>query len=209
MPLRVALVSKLPKLGSQRRRSSPRPAVFPNRIHRTSSVASRGETPTATLARFPHHQARMREHDRDLGQGATIITLPRPHTGPPVQTSDGPPRLLTRVRAGLRARHYSRRTARACVGWIRRFILFHGKRSGPRKCRWCSVVRKRSTCWGACRGRSGSCAPCSTVEGCDCSRPSVCASRTSISTAAKSPSAGARARKTGEHEPAAQQGAAV
>jgi len=28
----------------------------------------------------------------------------------------------------LRARHGSRRTEKACVGWIRRFILFHGKR---------------------------------------------------------------------------------
>jgi integrase len=28
----------------------------------------------------------------------------------------------------LRTRHYSRRTERAYVGWIRRFILFHGKR---------------------------------------------------------------------------------
>ncbi len=39
-----------------------------------------------------------------------------------------PPRLLDRVRAALRTRHYSRRTEKAYVGWIRRFILFHGKR---------------------------------------------------------------------------------
>src|SRR3989442_4945265 len=38
------------------------------------------------------------------------------------------PRLLDRVRQGLRLRHYSRRTERAYVGWIRRYILFHGKR---------------------------------------------------------------------------------
>src|SRR5262245_20557168 len=37
-------------------------------------------------------------------------------------------RLLDRVRDALRVRHYSRRTERAYVGWIRRFILFHGKR---------------------------------------------------------------------------------
>jgi integrase len=37
-------------------------------------------------------------------------------------------RLLDRVRAELRTRHYSRRTEKAYVGWIRRYILFHGKR---------------------------------------------------------------------------------
>ena len=39
-----------------------------------------------------------------------------------------PPRLLDRVRSALRARHYSRRTEQAYVAWIRRYILFHGKR---------------------------------------------------------------------------------
>ena len=38
------------------------------------------------------------------------------------------PRLLGRVRAALRARHYSRRTEEAYVAWIRRYIFFHGKR---------------------------------------------------------------------------------
>src|SRR5262245_25837705 len=41
---------------------------------------------------------------------------------------DGPPRFLERVRAAARLRHLSRRTEQAYVGWIRRFILFHGKR---------------------------------------------------------------------------------
>lgn len=38
------------------------------------------------------------------------------------------PRLLDQVRAALRIRHYSPRTEEAYVGWIRQFILFHGKR---------------------------------------------------------------------------------
>ena len=38
------------------------------------------------------------------------------------------PRLLDRVREAIRARHYSRRTEKAYVGWIRRYIFFHGKR---------------------------------------------------------------------------------
>jgi integron integrase len=38
------------------------------------------------------------------------------------------PKLLDRVRAAVRVRHYSRRTEEAYVTWIRRFIVFHGKR---------------------------------------------------------------------------------
>jgi integron integrase len=36
--------------------------------------------------------------------------------------------LLDRVRAAIRTRHYSIRTEDAYAGWVRRFILFHGKR---------------------------------------------------------------------------------
>jgi integron integrase len=39
-----------------------------------------------------------------------------------------PPRLLDRVREAARLRHLSPRTEAAYVAWIRRFILFHGKR---------------------------------------------------------------------------------
>ena len=49
---------------------------------------------------------------------------PRQVTPPP----SPPPRLLDRVRQALQTRHYSRRTEKAYVGWIRRYILFHGKR---------------------------------------------------------------------------------
>jgi integron integrase len=38
------------------------------------------------------------------------------------------PRLLDRVRAEIRSRHYSPRTERAYVGWIRRFLFFHSLR---------------------------------------------------------------------------------
>jgi integron integrase len=36
--------------------------------------------------------------------------------------------LLDRVREAIRARHYSRRTEKAYVGWIKRYIFFHNKR---------------------------------------------------------------------------------
>jgi integron integrase len=37
-------------------------------------------------------------------------------------------KLFDLVRAALRTRHYSIRTEEAYVGWIRRFVVFHGKR---------------------------------------------------------------------------------
>ena len=52
--------------------------------------------------------------------------------GPLVREATSPapnqPRLLDRVRMTIRARHDSRRTEKAYVAWIRRFILFHRKR---------------------------------------------------------------------------------
>ena len=39
-----------------------------------------------------------------------------------------PPKLLDQVREAARLRHLSLRTEQAYVGWIRRFVLFHGKR---------------------------------------------------------------------------------
>ncbi|MBK5256085.1 MAG: integron integrase [Vicinamibacteria bacterium] len=39
-----------------------------------------------------------------------------------------PPRLLDRVREANRVRHYSPRTEKAYIFWIRRFIVFHRKR---------------------------------------------------------------------------------
>jgi site-specific recombinase XerD len=44
-----------------------------------------------------------------------------PENGPP-------PKLLDRVRTAVRLRHYSRRTEKAYVDWIRRYIVFHQKK---------------------------------------------------------------------------------
>ncbi|MEC5388312.1 integron integrase [Uliginosibacterium sp. H3] len=49
------------------------------------------------------------------GEEETDVELPRP-------------RLLDQVRDRLRLKHYSIRTEQAYLGWIKRFILFHGKR---------------------------------------------------------------------------------
>src|SRR5437870_805286 len=39
-----------------------------------------------------------------------------------------PRRLLDQVRERIRTKHFSRHTEQAYVSWIRRFVLFHGKR---------------------------------------------------------------------------------
>ena len=60
------------------------------------------------------------------GAGAPLAsTFASRETGP----AEAPkPRLLDRVREAIRARHYSRRTEKAYVDWIRRYIFFHHKR---------------------------------------------------------------------------------
>jgi integron integrase len=45
-----------------------------------------------------------------------------------IRGAPSPPKLLDRVRQAIRMRHYSRRTESAYVHWIRRFIIFHGKK---------------------------------------------------------------------------------
>ena len=42
--------------------------------------------------------------------------------------SDRPPRLLDRLREKIRLKHYSIRTEEAYAGWVRRFVVFHGRR---------------------------------------------------------------------------------
>ena len=37
-------------------------------------------------------------------------------------------RLLDRVRSAIRARHYSPKTEKSYISWIKRFVLFHNKR---------------------------------------------------------------------------------
>lgn len=60
--------------------------------------------------------------------GVKKAYTPRVMLAPGLATAPDRPRLLDRVRNAVRARHYSIRTEEAYVGWIRRFILFHGKR---------------------------------------------------------------------------------
>jgi integrase len=45
-----------------------------------------------------------------------------------MQNINTPPKLLDQVRDRIRVKHYSIRTETQYVQWIKRFILFHGKR---------------------------------------------------------------------------------
>lgn len=62
-----------------------------------------------------------------MGRAAewTAVLPPNRPSSPPAAP---PRRLLDRVRDRLALGHYSPRTMEAYVGWIRRFILFHGRR---------------------------------------------------------------------------------
>ncbi|NBW97843.1 MAG: integron integrase, partial [Planctomycetia bacterium] len=54
---------------------------------------------------------------------------PSSHIREPVPSvAPGPPRLLDQVREAIRVRHLARNTERAYVHWVKRFILFHGRR---------------------------------------------------------------------------------
>jgi hypothetical protein len=62
----------------------------------------------------------LRASDRVFGSG---LIVPETRIANPQK-----PRLLDHVRQAVRARHYSRRTEKTYVDWIRRYILFHDKR---------------------------------------------------------------------------------
>ncbi|MBU4494690.1 MAG: phage integrase N-terminal SAM-like domain-containing protein [Acidobacteria bacterium] len=46
----------------------------------------------------------------------------------PYQQKCHGPRLLDQVRQRIQSLHYSNRTEKTYIGWIKRFILYHGKR---------------------------------------------------------------------------------
>ena len=46
----------------------------------------------------------------------------------PPESAAAKPKLLDQVRQSIRALHYSKRTEKTYVEWIKRFIFFHGKR---------------------------------------------------------------------------------
>jgi hypothetical protein len=63
----------------------------------------------------------LRSYPVATGRPWAGVREPAPHATPSS-------RLLDRVREAIRARHYSRRTEKTYVHWIKRYIFFHGKR---------------------------------------------------------------------------------
>jgi len=57
-----------------------------------------------------------------------VSALVAPRLAKKDSVSSRQPRLLDQVRAAIRVRHYSLRTEQTYVYWIKRFIVFHGKR---------------------------------------------------------------------------------
>jgi integron integrase len=70
----------------------------------------------------------MPEFRRSHEEIGALVALPAPGAGCSSIATAAPPRLLDRVRAALRTRHYSVRTEKAYVAWVRRYVLFQGKR---------------------------------------------------------------------------------
>ncbi|MFM8703949.1 MAG: phage integrase N-terminal SAM-like domain-containing protein, partial [Planctomycetia bacterium] len=73
-------------------------------------------------ATFPRGRTGCNWHTRPARRFAGVIAL---EPSRPVAT---PPRLLDHVRAVARARHLAANTQKSYVRWIRRFIVFHGRR---------------------------------------------------------------------------------
>ncbi len=65
---------------------------------------------------------------RGVKQGVRPKTQDREPDGGALRETPRGPRLLDRVRLEIRTRHYSPRTEKACVSWIKRFIVFYDKR---------------------------------------------------------------------------------
>ena len=53
---------------------------------------------------------------------------PPPPPGPSAPSPAPKPKLLDQLAAALRVRHYSPRTVKAYIAWVRRYVIFHGKR---------------------------------------------------------------------------------
>ena len=70
----------------------------------------------------------MQKSRRHLSGGDSARLVPSGQEENLASPQKRPRKLLDHVRAVLRVNHYSRRTEEAYTGWIRRFILYHGKK---------------------------------------------------------------------------------
>jgi integron integrase len=109
-----------------RRAESPAPAATAPVATAIASIAT-GSSATASSATATASTA----PGESGGTAGPVTVLPPPGSAGPnsaARRDPGAPRLLAQVRAAIRVRHYSLRTEEAYVGWIRRYVRFHGTR---------------------------------------------------------------------------------
>jgi integron integrase len=100
-------------------------ALSPSAVPAVPAVPSEPVKATQPIASKAPGESSSQSSSQLSGPQPAPPSPPTPHT--PTQVPD-PPRLLDRVRAQIRLRHYSIRTEAAYVDWIRRYIVFHDKR---------------------------------------------------------------------------------
>ncbi len=85
---------------------------------------------TAPKPRAPERAATRRAAPQDETPGVSLVATQRDARSQWPERIDRPSalKLLAAVRSAIKTRHYSHRTEEAYLGWIRRFILHHGKR---------------------------------------------------------------------------------
>jgi hypothetical protein len=88
------------------------------------------DTPVAHVKHIPESNGLFRPIAREAPNPAPVPTHPStdPVSGVKATNSVNWPVLDARVRECLRLEHYSYRTEQTYVGWIRRFVIFHGWR---------------------------------------------------------------------------------
>lgn len=105
-------------------RAFPQPDAAPTGASRTLSTAARPDRTGTDASRRSHRSLQSESHSR----GDSLNSAPATITSRPEPTPHSRPRLLEQVSRAVRARQYSQRTESAYVGWVRRFVLFHGKK---------------------------------------------------------------------------------
>ena len=78
-----------------------------------------------TQAAMTRPDSSVKPATREITSTAARLSVSSTPPTDPASPSPQPPRLLDRVRNAVRARHYSPRTEKAYVAWIRKFIFFH------------------------------------------------------------------------------------
>ena len=63
-----------------------------------------------------------------LPPATAVYPAARPVSPPTASATPAVPRLMERLRQEVRVKHYSICTEQAYMDWVRRFIVFHGKR---------------------------------------------------------------------------------